>query len=141
AIERQVYGDAHEEVADSLTKLALICAFTDDFTGARAACREVLAIRTKLYGAADWRGTHARLALAGCNPLAALHAARARRWQWAKAMARGRVIKPAGRRTLSTGPSPAGSRSCTAGPTNPEDHLWQGSPRIRHLPDQPGCAL
>src|SRR5262249_44203443 len=64
AIERKVLGDTHEEVAQSLDQLAAWHEERGDFAAAGRVRREVLALRTKQYGAEDWRVTDARRALA-----------------------------------------------------------------------------
>jgi CHAT domain-containing protein/tetratricopeptide (TPR) repeat protein len=63
AIEREVFGSLHAEVAASLQQLGWWHVQRKEYDAARPACREVLAIRTKLYGAKDWRVTDARLDL------------------------------------------------------------------------------
>jgi CHAT domain-containing protein/tetratricopeptide (TPR) repeat protein len=70
ALERAIFGDSHQEVANSLNLLARLHEARQDFKAARKAHQEVLAIRTKLYGAKDWRVTDARLALEGVGRLA-----------------------------------------------------------------------
>jgi CHAT domain-containing protein/tetratricopeptide (TPR) repeat protein len=64
AIEREVFGDVHAVVADSLAMLARGCEARQDFAAARKALQEVVAIRAQLLGARDWRVTDARLTLA-----------------------------------------------------------------------------
>jgi CHAT domain-containing protein len=63
AIEREVFGDVHAEVADSLGRLAWMQEVGNDFEGAAKAQQEVVIIRTKLHGARDWRVTDAKLDL------------------------------------------------------------------------------
>jgi CHAT domain-containing protein/lipopolysaccharide biosynthesis regulator YciM len=63
AIEREVYGNVHAVVADSLEVLAQIHEVDGNFNGAAKALQEVVTIRTKLHGAGDWRVTDARLDL------------------------------------------------------------------------------
>jgi tetratricopeptide (TPR) repeat protein len=79
AIEREVFGDVHEEVAGSLTMLARLHEFREDFGPARKAREELLAIRTKLHGDKDWRVTDARLALENAKLLEKLEPAARRR--------------------------------------------------------------
>src|SRR5438128_811054 len=63
AIEREVIGNFHEEVAGSLEQLAEMHEQREDFAVARKARHEVLAIRTKQPGDKHWRVTDARLQL------------------------------------------------------------------------------
>jgi tetratricopeptide (TPR) repeat protein len=62
-IERAVFGDVHEQVAQSLAELARMQVRRDDFRAAVQARREALAVRVKLHGEKDWRVTDARLDL------------------------------------------------------------------------------
>jgi CHAT domain-containing protein/Tfp pilus assembly protein PilF len=75
AIEREVFGDVHPEVAGSLRLLAGLQVARQDFAAARKARQEVLAIQTKLLGAAHWQVTDARLALEDTERVAQLPAA------------------------------------------------------------------
>ncbi len=63
AIEREVFGNLHADVADSLAMLARRYQARQDFATARKALQEVVTIRVQLHGAEDWRVTDARLAL------------------------------------------------------------------------------
>jgi CHAT domain-containing protein/tetratricopeptide (TPR) repeat protein len=72
SIGRQVFGDVHPEVVDSLQLLAELHEAREDFVAARKARQEVLAIETKLRGAAHWQVTDARLALEHVDLLARL---------------------------------------------------------------------
>jgi CHAT domain-containing protein/tetratricopeptide (TPR) repeat protein len=74
AIEREVLGKAHEDVVSSLEVLARLHEDREDFPRARKALRELLAIRTQLYGERDWRVTDARLGLKHLQILSALDA-------------------------------------------------------------------
>lgn len=74
AIEREVFGNVHEEVAGSLEQLAEMHEQREEFTPAQKARREVLDIQTKLHGKEHWRVTDARFALAGLDQVAQLHA-------------------------------------------------------------------
>jgi tetratricopeptide (TPR) repeat protein/CHAT domain-containing protein len=74
AIERQVFGNVHKEVAASLNWLAGIHEDREDFKAARKALQEVLTIRTQLYGAKDWRVTDARLELQHVDRVAKMDA-------------------------------------------------------------------
>lgn len=64
AIEREVFGDGSEDVADSLNWLTSLHARNDDFAAARAAAEERLKVREKLHGREHWQSTNARLDLA-----------------------------------------------------------------------------
>jgi hypothetical protein len=86
AIEREVLGDAHEQVAASLAELANMQEFRRDFDAARQARRELLTLTTKRYGAKDWRVTDARLDLEDVGLRARLDADGRRRLQEALAM-------------------------------------------------------
>ena len=72
AIEREVLGAEHPEVAVSLEWLAQVYIEREDFAAARKARQEVLALRGKLHGMKPWQVTDARLALADVERLAAL---------------------------------------------------------------------
>ncbi|MHC4579797.1 MAG: tetratricopeptide repeat protein [Planctomycetota bacterium] len=63
AIEREVFGDVHEEVAGTLSWIAGLEKSRGGFAAARAAQKRVLAIRTQLLGAGHWKVTDARLEL------------------------------------------------------------------------------
>jgi tetratricopeptide (TPR) repeat protein len=60
AINRQVFGDLHEEVVDSLKALARAEESREDFAAARKVREEVLDLVTKKYGVKDWHVTDAR---------------------------------------------------------------------------------
>jgi CHAT domain-containing protein/Tfp pilus assembly protein PilF len=79
AIERQVFGDVHEDVAGSLEWLADMYEQREDFAAAVAARREVLAVRTKLHGEKHWKTTDARLALADAEHQGRMTATQRRR--------------------------------------------------------------
>jgi tetratricopeptide (TPR) repeat protein len=79
AIERQVFGDLHAEVVESLQLLAELHEAREDFAAARKARQEVLAIQTKLLGERHWEVTDARLALEYVERLARLEPADRRR--------------------------------------------------------------
>jgi CHAT domain-containing protein/Tfp pilus assembly protein PilF len=64
AIEREVLGDVHEDVAASLQQLAEMQEEREDFQAAQNALQEVLAIQMKRHAEQDWRVTDARRALA-----------------------------------------------------------------------------
>jgi CHAT domain-containing protein len=63
ALERAVFGEVHEQVAQSLAELARMQVRRDDFRAAVQARREALALCVKLYGEKDWRVTDAHLDL------------------------------------------------------------------------------
>jgi hypothetical protein len=86
AIEREVFGQVHEVVAQSLERLARMHEWREDFRAARQARQEVLAIRTQLYGEQDWRVTDARLDLKYLKALTALDAEGRRQLQRATAL-------------------------------------------------------
>ena len=63
ALDREVLGEAHADVARSLELLAELHEERDNWTAALAARREVLALRTKALGEGHWRAIDARWAL------------------------------------------------------------------------------
>jgi tetratricopeptide (TPR) repeat protein len=63
-IEREHFGKtAPEEIAASLACLASLQDSIEDFAAARKSREEILSIRSRLHGPADWRTIDARLAL------------------------------------------------------------------------------
>ena len=78
AIEREVYGAVHEEVAGTLQLLAGLHEQAGQWEAARQRRREVLEIYRKLYASPDhpkrWRVTDARLALEDAERLARMSA-------------------------------------------------------------------
>src|SRR5205085_1879511 len=72
AIEREVFGNLHEDVAGSLGYIALMQGEKGDFAAAKKARQEVLAICTKRHGDDHWRVADARRALADVDRLATL---------------------------------------------------------------------
>jgi hypothetical protein len=90
AIERDVFGNVHEKVAQSLTSLARLEELRDGFGAATKAHKEALAIVTKLYGNKDWRTIDARWKLDGLERRARL--SRADRKQLAQADALQRQV-------------------------------------------------
>src|SRR5262249_19060981 len=74
ALDRRLFGEVHEQVAQSLDLLADFSAFVEDFATARKARGEIVALRTKVYGADDWRVRDARLDLEHVHLLAGLDA-------------------------------------------------------------------
>ena len=63
AIERDVFGDAHAEVAGSLAWLTKLCLQAEDFPAAREYGKKALAARKQLHDESHWRTTDARLDL------------------------------------------------------------------------------
>jgi CHAT domain-containing protein/Tfp pilus assembly protein PilF len=63
-IEREVFGERHADVIESLELLAELHQEREDWPAALRARQDVLRLQTALLGAADWRVTNARLALA-----------------------------------------------------------------------------
>ncbi|HKI18821.1 MAG TPA: tetratricopeptide repeat protein, partial [Isosphaeraceae bacterium] len=72
ATRRELLGEAHEMVANSLGRLAEYQEALGDIDGARAARQQVVDIRVRLLGKTHWEVTDARLALADCQRLATL---------------------------------------------------------------------
>jgi tetratricopeptide (TPR) repeat protein len=60
AIERRVFGDVSDDVAESLGRIGRCHVAREDFAAARKALGEWLSIRSKLYGDHDWRVSDAR---------------------------------------------------------------------------------
>jgi tetratricopeptide (TPR) repeat protein/CHAT domain-containing protein len=60
AIERQMFGDTHDDVAGSLDGLAGMHEDRDEFAAARTARREILEIEWQLHGADSWQADDAR---------------------------------------------------------------------------------
>jgi CHAT domain-containing protein len=84
AIERDVLGNVHANVANSLEQLAKMQEEQADFEAAKKARQEVLAIRRKLNGDKHWRVTDARLALALLEKLVQLTPEERRQLEQAK---------------------------------------------------------
>ena len=63
AIERQVLGSVHKEIAGSLDRLGRMHARLGDFAAAQCARQEALACCNRLYGPQHWIAVNARLAL------------------------------------------------------------------------------
>ena len=63
AIERDVFGDAHTDVAASLAWLMDRCLQAEDFPAAREYGKKALAARKQLHGESHWRTTDAQLDL------------------------------------------------------------------------------
>ena len=72
AIEREVFGNDHLDVAGSLERLAKMHEEREEFAVARKQREEMLAIKVKLFGKDRWQVTDARLALADVDVLAGL---------------------------------------------------------------------
>jgi hypothetical protein len=94
AIEREVFGNVHEEVAGTLEQLAQMHEEREAFAAAKQARQEVLALWTKRHGATHWRVTDARLALAQVDQLAQLTAAERRQLDEARRLPGGGVLPP-----------------------------------------------
>ncbi len=90
AIEREVYGAVHEEVAGTLQLLAGLHEQADQWEAARQRRREVLEIYRKLYPSPDhpkhWRVTDARLALEDAERLSRMSAEERQRLKVADAL-------------------------------------------------------
>ncbi|MBA4192462.1 MAG: hypothetical protein C0467_31220 [Planctomycetaceae bacterium] len=63
-IARDVFGESHSVVAESLEWLTSLCVQLEQFPAAREYGREALAARKKLHGESHWKTTDARLDLA-----------------------------------------------------------------------------
>jgi tetratricopeptide (TPR) repeat protein len=72
AVTREVQGELHDDVVDSLDYLARLHEFGEDWAAARKALAEVLAIRQRQSDRKDWRIADARRALADLDRRAAL---------------------------------------------------------------------
>jgi CHAT domain-containing protein/tetratricopeptide (TPR) repeat protein len=72
AIDMEIFGPVHSQVADSLGVLAQLHEAREDFPTARKTRKEILAIRSQLSGEKHWQVTDARMDLAGVDRLAAL---------------------------------------------------------------------
>jgi CHAT domain-containing protein/Flp pilus assembly protein TadD len=89
AIDKEVHGAVHGDVADTLSLLATVDEERADWASARKERQEVMALRTKIPNEKNWRKTEARLALARLERLVALNKeqrerlalARKQRWQ------------------------------------------------------------
>jgi CHAT domain-containing protein/Flp pilus assembly protein TadD len=75
ALAKSHFGEAHEEIAASLTTLALVNEQRGNFPAARKARAAALNIYVKLFGPTHWRVTGPRLALANVDILEKLTAA------------------------------------------------------------------
>jgi len=62
-IERQVYGDVHDEIAVSLSELATLYTVGGDFAAAKDARQGSLSIIVQLHGEKHWQAVDARWAL------------------------------------------------------------------------------
>jgi tetratricopeptide (TPR) repeat protein len=79
AIEREVFGKVPADVAGSLEYLAGLHEALEEFEAARTARQEVLAIKTRLFGADHWHVVDARWMLADTERLATLNRVQRRR--------------------------------------------------------------
>jgi CHAT domain-containing protein/tetratricopeptide (TPR) repeat protein len=80
AVERQVLGELHDDVVDSLEFLAKLREGYGNWAGARKALEEMLAIREHQPDRKDWRIADARRTLADLDRRAALTPDQRRRW-------------------------------------------------------------
>jgi CHAT domain-containing protein/Tfp pilus assembly protein PilF len=88
AIEREVLGNVHQQVAGSVQFLAELHEAREDFPAARKARQEVLAIKIKLLGAQHWQVTDARIALEDVERLARMEPTDRRRLEEAEQLNR-----------------------------------------------------
>lgn len=75
AIEREVLGDDHDDVAGSLEQLVEMYAELGQFAAAATACEEIVAIRDRVVGTAPWQRKEARPALAQMHRFRTMSAA------------------------------------------------------------------
>src|SRR5438445_7647589 len=75
ALERQIYGDTHQAIVDSLNLLADLHKKQSDFAAARKALAEVEVLQNKLHGPEDWRTVNAHWKLVHLDQWAKLNAA------------------------------------------------------------------
>src|SRR4051812_675543 len=81
AVERQIFGAGHEDLAGALEYAAGAHTVHADFEGARDRAREALAIREKVLGADHWLTIDGRYALDRLGPLTELDAGRRERYR------------------------------------------------------------
>jgi CHAT domain-containing protein/Tfp pilus assembly protein PilF len=79
AIERDVFGSQHPDVAGTLSRLADLQEQREHFDAARQARKETLAIRMQLHGAGHWETIDARLAAAWLERMSKLPPAQRQR--------------------------------------------------------------
>ncbi|HLJ97257.1 MAG TPA: CHAT domain-containing tetratricopeptide repeat protein [Gemmataceae bacterium] len=72
AIEREVFGENHEELTGSWRQLIDLQEAGENWEAARKAGRELLALQTTLHGATSWQAADARCILAHLERMAAL---------------------------------------------------------------------
>jgi len=72
AIEREIFGEEHSDVADSYGWIGGMQEAADDFSAAEKFRQAALELLTKLHGVDDWRVTDGRLALEHARLLAGL---------------------------------------------------------------------
>src|SRR5262249_6730355 len=87
-IERQVFGDTHEDVVISWQVLRDLHSRREDFAAARKAAQELLRIYTHLHGADHWQTPHARLEQSGTELLGKLSPEQRRQLAEAKRLGR-----------------------------------------------------
>src|SRR5687768_3095119 len=63
AIERDIFGEVHAEIAGTYDWIAEMQIAAEDFTAAKESRHAALDLLTMLHGSGDWRVTDARLAL------------------------------------------------------------------------------
>ncbi|NQU23409.1 MAG: tetratricopeptide repeat protein, partial [Candidatus Nealsonbacteria bacterium] len=79
-IERQVYGDVHDEIAVSLSELATLYTVGGDFAAAKDARQGSLSIIVQLHGEKHWQAVDARWALKNDQASAKMSPADRRRY-------------------------------------------------------------
>lgn len=77
-VEMEVYGPAHEVVADTWRLLAMVYEKKESYADARKALRQAQRIRERLYGATDWRAVEGEWALHDLEVRAAMTPAQRR---------------------------------------------------------------
>jgi hypothetical protein len=79
ALQREVWGELHEEVVVCLGYLARLQEFREDWEGARDALNQVLMIRRRQPGPGEWRVADAQRALGDLDRRAAMAVEQRRR--------------------------------------------------------------
>ena len=72
ALERLVFGNVHDEIADSIIELAGWHVDMHDYADGMRLWRELLSLRTKQYGEHDWRSRDAVIEIGHTTALATL---------------------------------------------------------------------
>ena len=135
AVTREVRGELHEDVVDSLQLLARLQEAREDWAAARKALTEVLAIRERQPDQKDWRIADARRALADLDRRAALDPAQRQRLQEADRLNR---LQDA---LHSQGKYAEGIDPCRKAMEIRGELLGENHPDYRHQPEQPGHAV